>query len=162
MKLIKAPDEFLEKKVNDFDFTKMDVSDYVESLEHTSFTSRELYNACQLFKQMNEDENCTIILTIAGSTQAAGCLQLYRDLVKLNMVDIIVATGASIIDMDLYEALGYHHYKGTTKVDDDELRQKGIDRIYDTYIHEEDLKKVRCEGQCRSNRSRSPKKVASG
>lgn len=129
-------------KIEHIDFTKMDVSDYVESLEHTSFTSRELYNACQLFKQMNEDENCTIILTIAGSTQAAGCLQLYRDLVKLNMVDIIVATGASIIDMDLYEALGYHHYKGTTKVDDDELRQKGIDRIYDTYIHEEDLKKV--------------------
>ena len=69
-------------KIEHIDFTKMDVSDYVESLAHTSFTSRELYNACQLFKQMNEDPNCTIILTIAGSTQAAGCLQLYRDLVR--------------------------------------------------------------------------------
>ena len=102
------------QKIEHIDFTKMDVSDYVDSLEHTSFTSREIYNACQLYKQMIEDPNCTIILTIAGSTQAAGCLQLYRDLVKLNMVDVIVATGASVIDMDLYEALGYHHYEGNS------------------------------------------------
>jgi len=91
---------------------------------------------------MIDDPDCTIILTIAGSTQAAGCLQLYRDLVKYKMVDIIVATGASVIDMDLYEALGFHHYIGTSKVDDNELREQGIDRIYDTYIYEEDLKKV--------------------
>jgi|TARA_R110000751_G_scaffold228966_1_gene330496 deoxyhypusine synthase len=132
----------MKNTVQHIDITQMDVSDYVDALEHTSFTSREIYNACQLYKQMIEDPNCTIILTIAGSTQAAGCLQLYRDLIRFNMVDVVVATGASIIDMDLYESLGYHHYIGTTKVDDDELRQKGIDRIYDTFIHEEDLKKV--------------------
>jgi deoxyhypusine synthase len=115
---------------------------YREEYEIIAYNIDHLRVSPFLFKQMNEDPNCTIILTIAGSTQAAGCLQLYRDLVRLNMVDIIVATGASVIDMDLYEALGYHHYEGTTKVDDDELRQKGIDRIYDTYIYEEDLKKV--------------------
>ena len=91
---------------------------------------------------MLEDEHLTIILTIAGSTQAAGCLQLYRDLVKYNMVDVIVATGASIIDMDLFEGLGNKHYIGSSKADDNILREEFIDRIYDTFISEDDLKQV--------------------
>jgi deoxyhypusine synthase len=41
-------------------------------------------------------------LTLAGSTSAAGCMNIYKDLVKYNMVDAIVATGASIIDMDFF------------------------------------------------------------
>ncbi len=129
-------------KVKHIEMTKLDLTDYVESLKYTSFTSREIYNACQLYKQMLEDPDCSIILTIAGSTQAAGCMQIYRDLIKNNMVDIVVATGASIIDMDLYEALGFNHYIGDAKADDNILREKKIDRIYDTYINELDLQKV--------------------
>ena len=142
MQVIEIPINISMQKVEHIDITKLDLTDYVESLKNTSFSSREIYNACQIYKDMIDDPDCTIILTIAGSTQAAGCLQLYRDLVKYKMVDIIVATGASVIDMDLYEALGFHHYIGTSKVDDNELREQGIDRIYDTYIYEKDLKKV--------------------
>ena len=49
---------------------------------------------------MIEDKSCSIFLTLAGSTSAGGCMKLYSDLVKYNMVDAIVATGASIVDMD--------------------------------------------------------------
>ena len=45
------------------------------------------------------------------------------DLVKNNMVDAIVATGASIIDMDFFEALGFKHYQGSQFQDDTELRK---------------------------------------
>ena len=55
---------------------------------------------------MLSDKDCSIFLTLAGSTSAGGCMNLYTDLVKNNMVDAIVATGASIIDMDFFEALG--------------------------------------------------------
>ena len=96
-------DHSLKKTVEHIDITKYDVTDLVHELRATSFTSREIYNACQLYKQMLEEEELTVILTIAGSTQAAGCLKLYRDLVRYNMVDIIVATGASII------AVSYTH-----------------------------------------------------
>jgi deoxyhypusine synthase len=58
------------------------------------------------------------------------------------MVDIIVATGASIIDMDLFEGLGNKHYIGSCKADDNILREEFIDRIYDTFISEDDLKQV--------------------
>jgi deoxyhypusine synthase len=97
---------------------------------------------------MIKDQNCSIFLTIAGSTSAAGCMNLYSDLVKYNMVDAIVATGASIIDMDFFEALGFKHYQGDQFQDDRILRENYIDRIYDTYIDEEDLQicdKTICE-----------------
>jgi deoxyhypusine synthase len=62
---------------------------------------------------MIKDKGCTIFLTLAGSTSAGGCMQVYVDMVKNNMVDAIIATGASIVDMDFFEALGYKHYKGS-------------------------------------------------
>ena len=135
-------DHSLDKTVEHIDITKYNVTDMVHQMEQTSFTSREIYNACQLYKHMLLDEDLTIILTIAGSTQAAGCLQLYRDLVKYNMVDIVVATGAAVIDMDLFESLGYKHYIGSNKADDNILRENYVDRIYDTFISEKDLQKV--------------------
>ena len=88
---------------------------------------------------MLKDKDCTIFLTLAGSTSAAGCMNIYKDLVKYNMVDAIVATGASIIDMDFFEAMGFKHYQGSQFQDDKELRKNYIDRIYDTYIDEDEL-----------------------
>ena len=78
---------------------------------------------------MLKDKDCTIFLTLAGSTSAAGCMNIYKDLVKYNMVDAIVATGASIVDMDFFEALGFKHYQGSQFQDDTELRNNYIDEI---------------------------------
>ena len=103
-----------------------------------SFTSRDTANAAKIYNEMISDQKCSIFLTIAGSTSAGGCMDLYSDLVKYNMVDAIVATGASIIDMDFFEALGFKHYQGSQFQDDSELRKNYIDRIYDTYIDEEE------------------------
>ena len=55
------------------------------------------------------------------------------------MIDAVVATGASIIDMDFFEALGFKHYQGNQFQNDTVLRDNYIDRIYDTYIDEEQL-----------------------
>ena len=108
-------------------------------MEKMSFVSRETANAANIYNEMLKDKECTIFLTLAGSTSAAGCMNIYRDLVKYNMVDAIVATGASIIDMDFFEALGFKHYQGSQYQNDNELRKNYIDRIYDTYIDEEEL-----------------------
>ena len=108
-------------------------------MEKMSFVSRETANAANIYNEMLKDKECTIFLTLAGSTSAAGCMNIYSDLVKYNMVDAIVATGASIIDMDFFEALGFKHYQGSQYQNDNELRKNYIDRIYDTYIDEEEL-----------------------
>jgi deoxyhypusine synthase len=82
-----------------------------------------------------------VFLTLAGSLISAGLKQVIVDLVKNNMVDAIVSTGANIVDQDFFEALGFKHYKGTQfGIDDNELRELMIDRIYDTFIDEEDLR----------------------
>ena len=104
-----------------------------------SFTSRDLGRAADIYNQMLADPDCSIILVIAGSTSAGGCMDLYAELVKSNMVDAIVATGATIVDMDFFEALGHKHYQANEIPDDDTLRSLYIDRIYDTYIDEEQL-----------------------
>ena len=117
-------------------------------MKKMSFTSRDTAKAAEIYNEMIKDKNCSIFLTIAGSTSAAGCMKLYSDLIKFNMVDAIVATGASIIDMDFFEALGFEHYQGDQFQDDKILRENYIDRIYDTYIDEEQLQacdKTICE-----------------
>ena len=58
-----------------------------------------------------EDKDCSPWLILAGSTSAGGCMHVYRDMVKFGMIDAIVATGASIVDMDFFEALGFKHYQ---------------------------------------------------
>ena len=131
-KLLKTPVEHI-------DITSFDSRKIISSMEKMSFASRETANAARIFNEMIKDKNCTIFLTLAGSTSAAGCMDLYKDLVQYNMVDAIVATGASIIDMDFFEALGFKHYQGSQFQDDNELRKNYIDRIYDTYIDEDEL-----------------------
>jgi deoxyhypusine synthase len=104
-----------------------------------SFTARDTAVAAEILNKMIDDKDCTIILCIAGSTSAAGCMQIYADMVRYNMADVVVATGAAIVDMDFFEALGFRHYKGSASIDDKKLRELYIDRIYDTFIDEEQL-----------------------
>ena len=138
----------LKSEVKHIDITSFDSRKIIDSMKKMSFTSRDTAKAAEIYNEMIKDQNCSIFLTIAGSTSAAGCMNLYSDLVKYNMVDAIVATGASIIDMDFFEALGFKHYQGNQFQDDRILRENYIDRIYDTYIDEEDLQicdKTICE-----------------
>jgi len=131
--------DFLKDPVKHIDIKSFDSTEIIEAMKDMSFTARDTARAADILNQMISDDECTIILCIAGSTSAAGCMQIYTDMVRHNMVDVIVATGASIVDMDFFEALGFKHYKGSPFVDDGKLRELYIDRIYDTFIDEEQL-----------------------
>ena len=129
----------LSNPVEHIDIKSFDARKIIDDMSKMSFTSRDTARAAGIYNEMLADKDCSIFLTLAGSTSAGGCMDLYTDLVKNNMVDAIVATGASIIDMDFFEALGFKHYQGSQFQDDTELRNNYIDRIYDTYIDEEEL-----------------------
>ena len=124
----------LNSPIEHIDIKSFDARKIIDGMSKMSFTSRDTARAAGIYNEMLEDKNCSIFLTIAGSTSAGGCMNLYTDLVKHNMVDAIVATGASIIDMDFFEALGFKHYQGSQFQDDTELRNNYIDRIYDTSV----------------------------
>jgi deoxyhypusine synthase len=131
--------ELLSRQVKHIDIKSFDARPIIDQMDNMSFTSRELARATGIYNQMLQDPNCTIFLVIAGSTSAGGCMDLYADLVKNNMVDCVVATGATIVDMDFFEGLGHKHYQALEVPDDDTLRSLYIDRIYDTYIDEVQL-----------------------
>ena len=129
----------LNSPVEHIDIKSFDARKIIDGMSKMSFTSRDTARAAAIYNEMLGDKDCSIFLTLAGSTSAGGCMDLYADLVKNNMIDAVVATGASIIDMDFFEALGFKHYQGSQFQDDTELRKNYIDRIYDTYIDEEEL-----------------------
>ncbi len=132
--------DFLKEKIQHIDITKYNVVPLVDAMKDMAFQSRNLYNASAIFDMMQKDKDCAVFLTLAGSLISAGLKKAIVTLVENNMVDAIVSTGANIVDQDFFEGLGFSHYKGTQFVDDQKLRELMIDRIYDTYIDEEDLR----------------------
>ncbi len=132
--------ELLQTTVEAIDIKQFDVVGLVESMAQTAFQARNLGRAAQIYDQMIQDRECSIILCLAGSLFSAGLKKVVLDLVTHNMVDAIVSTGANIVDQDFFEALGFRHYVGDPLADDEVLRQHQIDRIYDTYIDENELR----------------------
>src|SRR5580704_12080911 len=128
--------ELLSKTVEHVDITVYDARPVIDAMRQMSFTSRDTARAADILSMAIEDKACSVWLTLAGSTSAGGCMHVYRDMVRFGMIDAVVATGASIIDMDFFEALGFKHYQAQAEVDDRDLRALYIDRIYDTYIDE--------------------------
>jgi deoxyhypusine synthase len=138
--------DYLKEVIEHIDIKKHNVVQLVDAMKNMAFTARDLNRAANIYDMMLKDKNCGIILTLAGSLFSAGLKKVVYDMIMNNMVDAIVSTGAIIVDQDFFEALGFKHYKGTKFVDDNELRDLHIDRIYDTFIDEDELRV--CDETC--------------
>ncbi len=132
--------DLLSEVVRPIDIKAFDVVGLVESMSLMAFQARNLGRAAKIYDEMLQDKDCAVILCLAGSLFSAGLKNVVCDLITHNMVDVIVSTGANIVDQDFFEALGFRHYVGDTLADDEILRQQRIDRIYDTYIDEDELR----------------------
>ncbi len=133
--------ELLRHPIAHIDITTQPaIVELVESMQAMAFSARDLYRAADIFDRMLRDTDCAVILTLAGSLISAGLKKIIVDLVQNTMVDAIVSTGANIVDQDFFEALGFRHYIGSPYADDAVLRALHIDRIYDTYIDEDELR----------------------
>src|SRR3954469_22951140 len=140
-----AKRKFLAKTIEHIDITKMQgIVPVVDAMGSMAFSARDLNRAAEIYERMLRDRECGVILCLAGSLISAGLKKIFVDMIRNNMVDAIVSTGANIIDQDFFEALGFKHYiasdefKSGTR--DGELRELMIDRIYDTFIDEEELR----------------------
>ena len=132
--------ELLKRKITHIDIKKFNSIPLIDSFDDMAFQSRNLARACKIYDKMLKDKDCTIILCLAGSLVSAGLKKIIVDLIDYNMIDIIVSSGAIIVDQDFFEGIGFNHYRGSINADDNELRNLSIDRIYDTYIDEDDLR----------------------
>jgi deoxyhypusine synthase len=132
--------DLLKEIIQHIDIKEHNVVPLVESMEKMAFSARDLNRAAQIYDMMLKDKECAVILTLAGSLFSAGLKKIVHDLIANNMVDAIVSTGAIMVDQDFFEALGFKHYIGSPYTDDNMLRDLHIDRIYDTYIDEDELR----------------------
>ncbi|MDZ7766537.1 MAG: deoxyhypusine synthase [Melioribacteraceae bacterium] len=132
--------DYLKDVIKHIDIKEHNVVKLVDSMGEMAFSARDLNRAAKIYEMMLEDKDNTVILTLAGSLFSAGLKKVVFDMIENNMVDAIVSTGAIMVDQDFFEALGFKHYKGNPFSDDNELRDLHIDRIYDTYIDEDELR----------------------
>src|ERR1700679_2071678 len=136
--------ELLTSPIRHIDIKQHNVVPLVDAMQSMAYSSRDLARAASIYERMLRDQDCGVILCLAGSLISAGLKQIFVDLLRNNMVDAIVSTGANIVDQDFFEALGFRHYIAGDEykygAGDATLRELMIDRIYDTFIDEEQLR----------------------
>ncbi len=136
--------DLLNKPIRHIDISQHNVVPLVDAMRQMAFSSRDTARAADIYEMMLRDQECGVILCLAGSLISAGLQKVFVDLIRNNMVDAVVSTGANIVDQDFFEALGYNHYVAGDEykygAGDAELRDLMIDRIYDTFIDEEELR----------------------
>jgi deoxyhypusine synthase len=136
--------DYLKETIEHYDITRHNVVPMVDAMRAMSYSARDLYRAAEIYDRMLRDADCAVILCLAGSLVSAGLKKVFTDMIRNHMVDVVVSTGANIVDQDFFEGLGFRHYLGADRLkaglDDAELRELHIDRIYDTLIDEDELR----------------------
>lgn len=122
----------------------MKVKDLVREMSGSGVMGAgRIAKASQILNSMKKDKDCRIFFGLAGAMVPGGMKKIIIDLLKNGYIDVLVTTGANLTH-DLIESLGCNHYQGTAHADDKQLHKKGLDRIYDTFMHNkvyEDLEK---------------------
>jgi deoxyhypusine synthase len=90
---------------------------------------------------MLSDSTCVIFLGLSGAMIPGGMRKVIHDMVEMNLVDVIVSTGANIFH-DIFESFGYRHYVGSEEGDDDALRRHRIVRVYDALMDDYEINQV--------------------
>jgi len=126
-------------------FPGMTISQLATEMEKAGVLGAgRLGKAVKTVTEMFRDRNYTRFLALAGPMVASGLRQIVCDLIQMGYIHGIITTGANITH-DLIEAYGYKHEVGTSLANDEELKRKGVGRIYDIYIREAAFRKLEKE-----------------
>lgn len=115
------------------------ISELVARMGGTSFQARSLAQGVDIWTEMLRDE-VTIFFGLAGAMVPAGMRQVMVYLIQNRLIDCLVSTGANLFH-DLHETLGRPHLKCEANVDDRELAEAGVYRIYDVVALEAEFDK---------------------
>jgi deoxyhypusine synthase len=110
---------------------KTDVVQLIDNLD--AYNGGRLRAACQLLKDKYSHDDVTVGMTPAGMGPSA-----VIPLMNHGFVDWMVATGANMYH-DLHFAFNLPMHRGSPSVDDADLREKGVTRIYDILFDYEDV-----------------------
>jgi len=148
-----APGAGTERKLHDpvedrliplapLDLSKIrSVDDLVRAMGNTAFTARQIGEGADVLEAMARDQNCFVVMTLAGAMTVAKQGLIITELVDRGIVKAIVSTGA-LMAHGLVEATGRSHFRYNPEVSDEELYESGYNRVYDTLEPEQNLDDV--------------------
>jgi len=119
----------------------MTVGELARSYEDAGFGGGALATAVDVYSEMLR-EDVTTFFGLAGAMVPAGMRRIVAESIRDGHVDALVTTGANLTH-DTIEAIGGHHHHGSDpdpverRDHDEQLRDEGVDRIYDVYLPQE-------------------------
>lgn len=124
------------------DLNRVDsVNDLVRAMAKTAFTGRQVGEAADVLEAMARDQDCFVVMTLAGAMTVAKQSLIIAELIDRGIVNAIVSTGA-LMAHGLVEATGRAHFRYNPEVSDEDLYEQGYNRVYDTLEPEQNLDDV--------------------
>lgn len=117
------------------------ISELVRAMSRTAFTGRQLGEAADVLEAMARDQECFVVMTLAGAMTVAKQGLIVTELIDRGVVNAIVSTGA-LMAHGLVEATGRAHFRVNPDFKDEELYEAGYNRVYDTIEPEQNLDDV--------------------
>src|SRR5580693_3980125 len=117
------------------------IDDLVRAMSRTAFTGRQLGEAADVLEAMARDQECFVVMTLAGAMTVAKQGLVIAELIDRGSVNAIVSTGARMAH-GLVEATGRAHFRHNPELSDEELYEAGYNRVYDTLEPEQNLDDV--------------------
>jgi deoxyhypusine synthase len=110
----------------------------LRGMARTAFGGRNLGEAADVLEEMVNDESCYRVVTISGAMTIAKQGLVLCEMIERGWVDAIVATGA-LMTHGLVEGSGLLHFKHRAGMRDEQLYERGYNRVYDTIELEKNL-----------------------
>jgi deoxyhypusine synthase len=124
------------------DLDKVDsFASLLRAMGKTAFGGRAVGEAFEVTLAMVKDADCKVVLTLSGAMTIAKMGKVISTMIDAGMVHAIVSTGA-LMAHGLSEAVGMVHYRHDPRMSDEELFEKGYNRVYDTLEMEANLNYV--------------------
>lgn len=131
----------LKRKVEPIEVKEKTISELLTEMANTAYQGRKLGESLEVWKQMLEEKDLTIIMGLAGSMSTAGQWTIVNWLIKNRFIDVLVSTGANVSE-DIVDAMGLGYWQGSQYVNDAELVKVDINRYYDVYGRESDYRSM--------------------
>ncbi len=116
-------------------------SGLLRAMARTAFSGRSLGEALDVTVAMAKDPDCRVVLTLSGAMTIAKMGKVISKMIDTGMVQAVVSTGA-LMAHGMSEAVGLTHYRHDPTMSDEELFDKGYNRVYDTLEMEANLNYV--------------------
>ncbi|MXR51081.1 deoxyhypusine synthase [Halovenus sp. WSH3] len=120
----------------------MTVDELIDQYGHAGIGAAQINEAVDIYAEMLSGD-VTNVFGLAGAMVPSGMRQIVADLIRDGHIDALVTTGANLTH-DTIEAIGGKHHHGElgeSQIDtteyDEQLRDEGVDRIYNVYLPQE-------------------------